>query len=457
MPPVPHVVEATAAHTQKHPDTKPEKNLETSLEKKPEPARTGDVVESFAHRPLTSQELDAARNCVSSSRHTKLTVLPNHAINLDGELEGFVFECCADDLASALPLTKASFGTTAVYECLPDGGQTFLQLSANVAQNAEKLLSVVRGLEEEPADPLKFDCMPDWENSAISQHNLRDQRTWREEVPAKVGVYHAFMRTAAQNTREHKIFIVVSGHCRHASEELYNLWLDARETITAKQFMECAEVDWLRKATLRHHNRLAARVARRLNLNVRFLHDVDAVSNAPALLPTTSCVYRDLALKRGQVVLSSDAVLLEACNSGVIFDCFASEGFWVFMGPRDTGSFRMFGMEMRSSCKNTGFCSKTVRHHHLFPAREKANVVAAPSVRALQPASSTRAHTSCYKLGSVPDSPPTCSVLFHRPDSHITGFLFPHTDFVGALGKLGFCLNDGITNLMPIVAYVEDE
>jgi hypothetical protein len=96
--------------------------------------------------------------------------------------------------------------------------------------------------------------------------------------------------------------MVVSGHCQHASEELYNFWLDARETINDKQFMECAEVDWLRKATLRHHNRLAARVARCLHLNVRFLHDVDAVSNASALLPTTSCVYRDLELIRGRVV-----------------------------------------------------------------------------------------------------------------------------------------------------------
>ncbi len=71
-------------------------------------------MECFAHRQLTTQELDAARHCVSSSPHTKLTLLPNHAINVDGELECFVFECCAEDMASVLPLTKASFGTTAI-------------------------------------------------------------------------------------------------------------------------------------------------------------------------------------------------------------------------------------------------------------------------------------------------------------------------------------------------------
>ena len=69
--------------------------------------------------------------------------------------------------------------------------------------------------------------------------------------------------------REHKIFIVVSGYCKHASEELHNMWLDARHDITAAQFMACAELDWLRKATLRHHSRLAARLAQKFSVGVR--------------------------------------------------------------------------------------------------------------------------------------------------------------------------------------------
>jgi hypothetical protein len=163
---------------------------------------------------------------------------------------------------------------------MPDAS-AFVDMTSNPARCAAELLEVVRGLEADEAEPLRFDCMPDWDNAT----QLQDQRPWRESLPAKVGVYHAFMRTTAQNMREHKLFIVVSGHCRHASEELYNLWLDARDTITAQQFMECAEVDWLRKATLRNHNRLAARVAKRLGLSVRYMHDVDAVTSTRALLP----------------------------------------------------------------------------------------------------------------------------------------------------------------------------
>lgn len=414
----------------------------TPAPQEPSASTTGALVLNLAHRQLTSQELDAARNCVSASQHTKLTLLPNHAINPEGELEGFVFECCADDPASVLPLTKSSFATTAVYECLPDAA-TFLELSSDAPAAAKKLLEVMQSLEAETDEPLKFDCMPDWDNLSLSRQQIKDQRPWRESVPAKIGVYHAFMRTTAQNMREHKMFIVVSGHCRHASEELYNLWLDARESITAQQFMECAEVDWLRKATLRHHNRLAARVAQRLDLRVRYIDDVEAVTSTSALLPTTCCVGRDLVLTRGRIALTSDAVLLETCKSGVVFDCFASEGFWVFMGPRDTGSYRMFGTELRVPAKNAAMPSKSVRHHRLFPAREKANVVGAPARRAQDGLGDDVAASSC--------------VLYHRPESAFTGFLFPHADFVQALAKLGYSINDGITNLMPIVAYCEDE
>ena len=37
------------------------------------------------------------------------------------------------------------------------------------------------------------------------------------------------------------------------------------------------------------------------------------------------------------------------------------------------------------------------------------------------------------------------------------GFMFPHSVFVEDLQKLGFSLNDGITNLMPIVTYCSDD
>ena len=84
-----------------------------------------------------------------------------------------------------------------------------------------------------------LDCMPELDQITDSYHTFKDQRAWRENTPAKIGVYHCFMRTTAQNMCEHKIFIVVSGYCKHASEELHNMWLDVCHDITAGQFLVC--------------------------------------------------------------------------------------------------------------------------------------------------------------------------------------------------------------------------
>jgi hypothetical protein len=189
----------------------------------------GTLLLDFAHRPLSKQELDVAHNCVTGSKHTRLTLLPNQSLDPTGELEGFVFDCCADDPASVLPLTRSTFATTAMYECMADSS-VFLHISSDTACATAELVEVVRSVEEDEAEQLKFDVMPDWNSTSSAQ--LQDQRPWRESVPAKIGVYHAFIRSTEQNTRKHKLFIVVSGHCPHASEELYNLWLDARDTIT---------------------------------------------------------------------------------------------------------------------------------------------------------------------------------------------------------------------------------
>ncbi len=120
-----------------------------------------------------------------------------------------------------------------------------------------------------------------------------------------------------------------------------------------KQFLECAELDWLRMATVRHHNRLAAPLAQCLGLVVRFMHDVETVAATSALLPTTSCISRDLSLACVRVALTSEAVLLERCKSGVVFDCFAGEGFWVFMGPCDSGSCNSRSL-MGAACTGAG-------------------------------------------------------------------------------------------------------
>jgi hypothetical protein len=241
--------------------------------------QTAGVVDTrYVHKSLTRQEVDAAHNSVAGSKHTKITLIPNHCLNMEGELEGFVFECSADDSATVFPLSKSTFSTIAIYECRQHNASAYQELMMNMAATKAKLNKIMYMIQstQHQIDHLKLDCMPDMELSIESPYFFKDQRSWCENTPCKNGIYHCFMRTTAKNTREHKIFIVVSGYCRHASEELYNMWLDVRHDITVRQFVTCAELDWLRKATIRHHSRLAARVAQALDMNVDLIEDVNS-------------------------------------------------------------------------------------------------------------------------------------------------------------------------------------
>ena len=397
-------------------------------------------------RTLTRQEEDAADNCVTGSKHSKLSILPNHSLNVEGELEGFCFQCHEADSASMLPLTKKSFATMAIYECLPvsDGKTPYLQLVMDIENSTSRLQEVVNDLQGSPLQPLTLDCMPDWENIQQSVHNIRDQREWVENIPDKIGLYHCFMRTNAQNKREHKVFIVIAGHCINATEELHNLWLDARHTITAKEFMHCAEVSWLRQATIRHHNRLAARVARKFNLNVRFMTDISAVGPPiDMLLPTTCTIFKDLHQQHNTVYVTNDAALFAVSKSGIIFDCWANEGFWVFNGPRDTSSYKIFGTNFKNTNTALAFPCKTVRYNSQYQTRERNCFVPVEVEK--------RKHTLC----STQDNTQVC--IYSKTCRKYMGFMFPHSVFVEDLQKLGFSLNDGITNLMPIVTYCSDE
>jgi len=433
----------------------------------------------YAHRCLTRQQVDAANNSVAMSKHTKITLMPNHSLNMEGELEGFVFECSADDSASVLPLSKSTFSTTAIYECRQDNGSTYQQLTMNVAGTKAKLNQIMHRIQstQHEMDHLKLDCMTDMELHVSSPYFFKDQRSWCENTPAKVGIYHCFMRTTAQNTREHKIFIVVSGYCRHASEELYNMWLDARHDITVRQFVTCAELDWLRKATLRHHSRLAARVAQALNLNVDLIEDVNSVDGASMMLPSTSCVTRDIMLTGCDAVYTCSAAIMQSCKSGIIFDCFASEGFWIFTGPRDTGCFRLFGNEFQVSGKNIGFPTNTVRYNKFFPPCDQTNTVTIYARNKSENEQRNLQHNSTdsevadsevadsedemqqlvQQFVKAIDENTSNNVLYATKVTDIKAFMFPHAGFIDVLCKLGFNRNDGIINMMPIVTYCTDE
>ena len=392
----------------------------------------------FVQRALSEREKDACRSCVSRSKYSKLTLLPNHSINLTGELTGFKFECSKLDLANVLPMTRESFSTTAVYECSysHDNRLPYLTLASDVAASAARLRAVIQEIQDNDTKSLRMSVMPD-----SSLNTFQDAHDWTPSVPCKVGLYHCFMRTHAHQTREHKVFIIVSGHVRYAAEELYNLWLDTNDHISAQEFCESAEVEWLRKVTVRHHNRVAAKVASAFKISGREIVDMEAVgSTVSMLLPTTYTVSNDVLNVADQVVLTSQGVYLPTHKTGVLFDCCSSEGFWVFTGPQNTSASNLFGSNFRVLKPHQVFPTCTVKYHEQYKASSDTNVIALQHDK--------------RSIGSKRQSQITLVADTARKFTH---YLFPHVKFVELLEHLGFDRNNGISNLMPIVTHVADE
>ena len=400
---------------------------------------------SVAFRALTKQELDVCLNCVKSSIHSKIQPMPTHGISPEGQLEGFVFECSPVDSASILPVSLSCFAATCIYEVntASIASTPYLDLVNNIDDMNDKLMSLVEDMKNDECSPLTLNCMADYENiKQQGQGMVQDECEWREELPAKLGIYHCFMRTNAQNQREHKVFIVISGNCQHATEEIHKLWLDAAETMTAGEFIQCPEVEWLRQTTLRHHNRLAHRVATSMNMSVQSIDDMECVgSQKKMLLPTLSCFYRDMALINNKVYLSTDACLLALNCSGVVFDCFSDEGFWVFTGPQDYSSYKIFGSNFQTNRQQHVFPTKSVFFHSLYPSPQRTNVISIQQEK--QPITQ---HTRLMHI-----------TTHHSTKRRFNGYLFPHAEFLQHTQKLGFSLNDGIANLMPILVYCTDE
>ena len=152
-------------------------------------------------------------------------------------------------------------------------------------------------------------------------------------MPAKTGLYHAFTRTNTNATREHKIYIVVSGCLTHAAEEMYNLWLDAGGHATCGELLECEELEWLRSATHRNHNRIAADLSTLFGVRLRVVLDTESPAAGTLMaLPTTSTFMNDIraATQPHEMMVSESACFTDASDNGVVVDMFSAEGFWLF-------------------------------------------------------------------------------------------------------------------------------
>ena len=387
---------------------------------------------------LNQEERDACSNVLSSSHHVTLKILPNHHIDMNGELRGYMFTSHPDDLAEVLPINKRMFDMISLYECSsrsmdegifhPDA----IRMINDIPKYRMLLEEYIQELKASDVAPANFDCIND-NDDCFSSHP--DQRVWRETVPNTVGVYHAFSRSNTNDRREHKLFIVVSGCLNLACEALQNLWHDCRSQYTCKDILESEELMWLRNATHRNHGRIAAKVASFCDLKVRRVVDTeDPTGTCRMVLPTTFSYKTDCAYSSrfNQARVVDNGCFLDNNSNGILFEMFASEGFWLFRGPRDLSDCKnTFGTQFNFDKTYPCFPTSTLRYHSRFPVRD---------------------HRTAVRVATN-----SCPHVTYKFYSDREQFLFPDENFMKTLNKLGFNRNDGALNLMPIVCYSEKQ
>jgi hypothetical protein len=190
-----------------------------------------------------------------------------------------------------------------------------------------------------------------------------DRDMWDEQMPRKVGLYHAFVRPHTKDSIEHKLFIVVSGSLPFLDEEFHRLWQDCNTFTMCEQLLESEELQWFRSATLRNHNRVAARVSDALGLPVRcFIDTEDPTGHRRSAHPTTMTMNSDIDidLTTRRVHLVDGGFFLHKSSIVVLFEMHASEGFWLFTGPPDHASYNTYSSMFNFHKDMTCFPKKDV-------------------------------------------------------------------------------------------------
>jgi hypothetical protein len=395
--------------------------------------------------PLSDLERGACEAALHLSQHTKIELLPNVHINERMELSGFHFEAAGCDTANVLPVTNNLFDCIVAYEVNNDSHESFNAKVLHILQNLEdykaRLQTLINELKSNTVNVPAFSCMIDDndeeslnDDELVFAKNTCDRKVWDEQLPRKVGLYHAFVRPHTKDTIEHKLFIVVSGSLPFLDEEFHMLWQDCNSFTTCEQLLESEELQFLRSATLRNHNRVAARVADALNLQIRcFIDTEDPTGQKRSAHPTTLTMRSDIHIDTHtrRVHMVDGACFLHKSNNGILHEMHAAEGFWLFQGPPDNASYNCFGTIFNHHKDVSSFPTSTLRYHDKFPARGTI-------VSCQHAAESTK--DTIYEL-KVPTQVET---------------LFPDESYMKKTENLGFNRNQSIVSLMPVLQYVSE-
>jgi hypothetical protein len=334
----------------------------------------GDKLDTrFALYPPSRDEVDTAEaliNGVNGVVHHRLVRMsPTHHINAMGEFSGYRFSASSKDSCSALPINRTMFHGTSAVQCMSsktyNGGSTSMhsdvtRLTADMPHCIATMKALMNDISKDAADSIIsktvacFECSPCNTDAVVSLGSIhskpsgtdsssraRDSRAWVCDEPVTIGIYHAFVRRF-NHPREHRLFIVVTGGCKTACDQMMNLNTDlaAHTETTASEVCESDEVWWLRKLCSRMRARLLHRTALAFNLDIPVMTDAQAFdpSQLMAVTHVETCTHDIASLRNGDIAVYNECVDTTAPRNGILCAMNLSEGFWLFKGPQSANN-----------------------------------------------------------------------------------------------------------------------
>lgn len=330
---------------------------------------------------LTSDEASTYSAMLAGDDRSELHVMPNHRVDM-GNVKGFRLVVDKQTDCMMLPITREMFRGSTCVECDPgdrDIHPDVIRLLSNPADVKLSILNMLQEISEHPSEMnVGFEHMPVYgetdtvavtaddnctgkERNEILLENLiaerighhsttmrgRDSRLWKCDMPISVGVYHAHVRSRDSGRRHHKLFIVVTGGCRKASEQFYNMNMDLLGNATAGELESCEESWWLRRTTCRSRCKTIQMVADALQLSVPTMGDVfDFDDNKSIPIYTTDTLDHNISeTDTGSISLFNECCDTTSTSNGIICRQHPSEGLWIFQGSHQSaiGSLSNFG------------------------------------------------------------------------------------------------------------------
>jgi hypothetical protein len=335
----------------------------------------------FQLYPLHGDEELTCRSMLKGNEGARLTVMPTHNMSAEGNFAGFRYQSPVHALGSALPISRTMFHGHTLVECQASE-ETILRFMSNPRQNNEAMLAFLRGVHAGNDRPATLDCVPENASSVSAAHGLMvaqglrsvDSQPWTEEVPERIGIYHAYVRGCNRDVRTHKMYLVCSGGLQKASDSFCNLLIDVGQHWTAKDVCESEEAWWLRKACYRARCRLLHRLAEHFQLSVNAVNDVQAYNPTLQAASSTDTVEHDLVKMGEGVAVYSGCVDTTRNMNGILCAMHPSEGMWLFRGSSRGNSYgSMFGSHCTAGVFPTS--APRVRRTESVPVQDGPHVV----------------------------------------------------------------------------------